>query len=72
MEWFASRAHELGIEHAPPEPLLKGRHLLSLGLAPGPDVGKILKAIYEKQLDGDVTNLEEALAEATRSLKRPQ
>tara|TARA_B100000586_G_scaffold71032_1_gene49708 strand:- start:373 stop:591 length:219 start_codon:yes stop_codon:yes gene_type:complete len=72
MEWFASRAHELGIEHAPPEPLLKGRHLLSLGLEPGPDVGKILKGIYEKQLDGDVTTLEEALAEATRSLRKPQ
>ena len=72
MEWFASRTHELGIEHAPPEPLLKGRHLLSLGLEPGPDIGKILKVIYEKQLDGDITTLEEALAEATLSLRRPQ
>ena len=72
MAGFASRTHELGIEHAPPEPLLKGRHLLSLGLEPGPDIGKILKVIYEKQLDGDVTTLEEALAEATRSLRKPQ
>ena len=72
MEWFASRTHELGIEHAPPEPLLKGRHLLSLGLKPGPDVGNILKVIYEKQLDGDITTLEEALAEVTRSLRKPQ
>jgi tRNA nucleotidyltransferase (CCA-adding enzyme) len=72
MEWFASRTHELGIEHAPPEPLLKGRHLLSLGLKPGPAVGNILKVIYEKQLDGDITTLEEALAEATLSLRRPQ
>jgi hypothetical protein len=41
-------------------------------LEPGPEVGNILKVIYEKQLDGDITTLEEALAEATLSLRRPQ
>ena len=36
MDWFAARARELGVEHAPPEPLVKGRHLLALGASPGP------------------------------------
>ena len=29
MDWFVERARELGVEHAPPEPLVKGRHLSS-------------------------------------------
>ena len=62
MDWFLARARELGVEHAPPEPLVKGRHLLALGLTPGPHVGVVLKEIYEKQLDGSIRTLEEGLA----------
>jgi tRNA nucleotidyltransferase (CCA-adding enzyme) len=45
-----------------------GRHLLELGLTPGPRVGEVLKQVYEKQLDGEITNLDEGLAEAKRIL----
>jgi hypothetical protein len=38
--------------------------VLALGFAPGPPVGRIVKAVYERQLDGAVTDLESALAEA--------
>jgi tRNA nucleotidyltransferase (CCA-adding enzyme) len=68
MDWFLDRARALGVEHRPPPPLLLGRHLLALGLAPGPQVGKILKQVYEKQLDGQVTSVEEAIEEAKRRL----
>jgi tRNA nucleotidyltransferase (CCA-adding enzyme) len=34
------------------EPLLKGRDLIELGIAPGPRFGKILKDAYEMQMDG--------------------
>jgi len=61
MDWFLGRARALGVEHAPPAPLLLGRHLLTLGLAPGPTIGTILKAVYERQLDGQVTTVEEAI-----------
>ena len=61
MDWFLGRAHDLGVEHGAPPPLLLGRHLLKLGLAPGPRIGAILKAVYERQLDGQVTTLGEAL-----------
>ncbi|HSK08149.1 MAG TPA: hypothetical protein VK911_01125 [Vicinamibacterales bacterium] len=64
MEWFLGRARELGVEHEPPRPLLMGRHLLALGLSPGPRVGDIVKAVYELQLDGEVTTEEEAVARA--------
>jgi tRNA nucleotidyltransferase (CCA-adding enzyme) len=57
------------VEHKPPGPILLGRHLLELGLTPGPRVGEILKAVYEQQMDGTVTTLEEAIAEAKRLLR---
>jgi len=64
MDWFLERARSLGVEHRAPAPILLGRHLLALGLPPGPRVGEILKAVYEQQLDGTVTALEQAIAAA--------
>jgi tRNA nucleotidyltransferase (CCA-adding enzyme) len=66
MDWFLERARRLGVEHQPPPPILLGRHVLALGIPPGPRVGAILKQVYEKQLDGDVATLEDAIAEARR------
>lgn len=64
MDWFLERARQLGVEHAPPPPILLGRHLLALGVTPGPRMGEILRFVYEKQLDGTVTTLDEGLAVA--------
>ncbi|BCS35314.1 multifunctional CCA protein [Luteitalea sp. TBR-22] len=68
-QWFLDRVAALGVEHAPPAPLLLGRHLIALGVAPGPRMGEILKAVYEQQLDGAVTTLEEAIDAARGNLK---
>jgi hypothetical protein len=38
--------------------------VLELGLTPGPRIGEILRAVYELQMDGKVTNLDEAIAAA--------
>ncbi len=64
MDWFIERARSLGVEHRPPAPILMGRHLLEMGLPPGPRMGEILRAVYELQLDGAVTTLDEARAAA--------
>jgi tRNA nucleotidyltransferase (CCA-adding enzyme) len=64
MDWFLARARALGVEHRAPQPILLGRHLLDLGMTPGPDVGRILELVYERQLDGAVSTLEEAVAVA--------
>jgi tRNA nucleotidyltransferase (CCA-adding enzyme) len=65
-DWFIERARALGVEHGPPAPLLQGRHLLEAGFEPGPQMGKVLRSVYELQLDGEVTTSEEALAAAHR------
>jgi tRNA nucleotidyltransferase (CCA-adding enzyme) len=71
MEWFRERVRELDVAVRPPEPLLKGRDVIALGVAPGPEIGRVVRAVYEKQLDGAVTTLEEARAEARRVLEIP-
>ena len=69
-EWFIQRARELDVEQRPPEPLLLGRHLLALGVEPGPKVGEIARVVYEMQLDGRVRTVEEAIAEAEKLVKQ--
>lgn len=66
-EWFIDRARELQVENKAPEPILMGRHLVDLGLAPGREFKRILDAVYERQLDGAITELREAI-EAARGL----
>jgi len=59
-EWFIERARELQVAWKAPTPILLGRHLLEMGLQPGPRIGEITRAIYEMQLDGRVRTLQEA------------
>jgi tRNA nucleotidyltransferase (CCA-adding enzyme) len=59
-EWFIEHARELEVALTAPAPLLLGRHLLEMGLPPGPRIGELTRAIYEMQLDGRVGTLEEA------------
>jgi tRNA nucleotidyltransferase (CCA-adding enzyme) len=67
MEWFRQKVRALDVEVRPPEPLLRGRDLLELGVSPGPEMGRLLKTIYERQLDGEIRTLDDAL-EAARTL----
>jgi tRNA nucleotidyltransferase (CCA-adding enzyme) len=69
MDWFLARVRRLDVAVRPPEPILRGRDVLALGVSPGPEVGRIIRAVYERQLDGEVTTLEEARAEAQRVLE---
>ena len=64
IDFLVKKAEELKIEKEKPQPILLGRHLLELGLAPGRKIGKILKEIYELQLDGKIKTLEEAKKKA--------
>jgi tRNA nucleotidyltransferase (CCA-adding enzyme) len=66
MEWFLERVRQLDVVRKPPDPLLRGRDVVALGVAPGPEVGRIVRAVYELQLDGAVRTPEEARAEARR------
>lgn len=59
-EWFIERARALNVSNNAPQPVLLGRHLIEMGFQPSPVFGEVLKAVYEMQLDGHISDLEEA------------
>jgi len=52
IEHLRAAAQRLVLEHAAPKPIVLGRHLIALGLAPGPQFTPALDAAFESQLDG--------------------
>lgn len=69
-EWLLTRARALEIEQTAPQPLVMGRHLLELGLTPGPRVGQILETCYEAQLDGTFATVEAGIEFAKRLIEQ--
>lgn len=53
---------EIAIDKLKPEPYIKGKDLIALGLKPGPAFGKILSEIYDLQLEEKISNYQEALS----------
>ncbi len=60
--WLEQLAEELSVMSGPPAAILLGRHLLEMGLEPGPQFKTLLDAAYEAQLDGQISNVEDGLA----------
>ena len=63
-EWLLERAQVLEVADRAPVPILKGRHLVQLGLPPGPRYREILDAVYEAQLEGQVLDVATGMAHA--------
>lgn len=61
-QWLLDQAHRLSVEAAAPKPLVQGRHLIALGLRPGPRFGELLKRAYDAQLDGKFATVPAGLA----------
>jgi tRNA nucleotidyltransferase (CCA-adding enzyme) len=69
-EWLTKRAGELDVRDKMPVPLVMGRHLIQLGLEPGPDFKPLLTACLEAQIDGEFALLEEGIEFARRLVYR--
>ena len=69
---FAERLYaassRLGLLEAAPQPYLTGKKLMELGVRPGKQMGEIIKASFELQLDGKICSAEEALAWARAAI----
>jgi len=63
-DWLLERARTLSVDAQPPKPLVMGRHLIELGLKPGPELGAVLEACFTRQIEGDFNTLEAGLAYA--------
>ncbi len=59
--WVKQKIIEWNINQETVKPLIMGRDLLALGVTPGPGMGKILKKLYELQLEAAFETKEEGL-----------
>jgi tRNA nucleotidyltransferase (CCA-adding enzyme) len=66
-EWLLERAREMAIECQAPQPLVMGRHLIQLGMEPGPALGSVLEECFNRQIDGEFSTLANGL-ECARSI----
>lgn len=60
-DFLRKKKEEFANEPIIPPPLVRGDDLIALGLKPGPRFGEILEAVETRQLEGALTNREEAL-----------
>jgi len=68
--WFSARKEEFRISQETMKPLILGRDLLALGVAPGRGMGLHLKKLYERQLDGAFRTRAQGLALFRREQKK--
>lgn len=47
-----ARAIELALQSSGPKPIVLGRHLIAMGMKPGPDFRPLLDAAFEAQIEG--------------------
>jgi tRNA nucleotidyltransferase (CCA-adding enzyme) len=69
-EWLITKARALAVADSAPRPIVMGRHLIVLGLTPGPGFKPVLDACYEAQLDGAFLDLDAGLAYARDVIAR--
>ena len=58
--WLEEVAKEEALHVDAPKPIVMGRHLIERGMKPGAHFKPILNELFERQLDGVFTTLEEA------------
>jgi len=60
-DWLLAEAERMNVRDEAPRPLLMGRHLLAMGMSPGPEMGEVLNEAFEKQLNGDLQTEDDAI-----------
>jgi|KBSMisStandDraft_5_1062788.scaffolds.fasta_scaffold213591_1 tRNA nucleotidyltransferase (CCA-adding enzyme) len=61
MQEMLTLAENLHVSEQGPRPLVLGRHLIVVGVPPGPMMGCLLKEAYDAQLDGEFETVESGL-----------
>jgi tRNA nucleotidyltransferase (CCA-adding enzyme) len=69
--WFSRKKEEYRISQESIRPLIQGRDLITLGVAPGRQMGALLKELYDLQLDGSFRTRAQGL-KIFKSLQKKQ
>ncbi len=67
-EWLLEQSRLLNVLAEKPKPFLTGKFLLSLGMKPGPEVGRLIAESFELQLEGELPDAASAEAWARARL----
>jgi tRNA nucleotidyltransferase (CCA-adding enzyme) len=68
-KWLLRKFDELNVSKETIRPLIMGRDLIELGVSPGPKMGRILKKLYQFQLDNEFETKEDGLKLAKKVIK---
>ena len=61
LQFLKNKSKELNVNKVAPKPLINGNDLIELGYKPGFELGRILKKLYEMQLNESFSNKEKGL-----------
>ncbi len=70
--WLLKKFAQLRVSKETIKPLIMGRDLIKMGVAPGPRMGKILKKLYELQLDSEFMTKKQGLGLAQKIIRKGQ
>ena len=70
--WLWESFQRLNLHHQTPEPIIKGRHLIQLGLKPGPQFKTLLTQAFDAQLENAFENEEKGIAWLKTQLGKTQ
>ncbi len=68
--WLLQKFKELNVTKETIKPLIMGRDLIKMAVTPGPLMGKILKKLYELQLDNEFETKKEGLRIAKKIIEK--
>jgi len=68
--WLLKKFDELNVSKETIKPIIMGRDLLKMGQSTGPSMGRILKKLYQLQLDNEFETKEEGLKMAEKLIKK--
>ncbi len=68
--WLLKKFEELNVSKETIKPLIMGRDLIHIGVSPGPPMGKLLKKLYQMQLDNEFDTREKGIEKAKELVKK--
>ncbi len=68
-DFIREKQEEFSKEPVMPDPLINGKDLMELGMKPGPMMGNLLTQLQDEQLEGLVTEREQALGRARELIR---
>ena len=69
VRWFLNTFKELNVTKETIQPVIMGRDLMKMGVTPGPEMGKILKTLYQHQLDNEFETKNQGLRMAKKIIE---